>query len=53
MSLDPKIYNPLASLGAQWARDNMSYPTAPTGPTSAVTGATGPTGPTGSTGSPA
>lgn len=45
MSLDPKIYNPLASLGAQWAQDNMTYPeiTGPTGPT----GATGPTGPTG------
>jgi len=46
MPLDPKTYNPLASLGAQWAADNLTYPTAPSGPTG-VTGPTGPTGPTG------
>ena len=46
MSLDPKVYNPVLSLGAQLATGNMTYPQAATGATGSI-GATGPTGPTG------
>lgn len=46
MTLDPKLYDPLWSLGGVLATGNESVTTGPTG----VTGPTGPTGPTGSTG---
>ncbi len=52
MTLDPKLYNPSFSLGAQMASANMTYPTASTGTVTGPTGATGPTGPTGPTGAP-
>ena len=52
MSLNPKIYDPLWSLGAVLATANESVVTGPTGPTGedGARGATGPTGPTGPTG---
>ena len=50
MPLDPKIYEPIFSLQAQLASDNMTYQRGPTGPMSAVTGPIGPTGATGPSG---